>query len=181
MELLEALAKRRSCRDFGPEPVGAAVIDKLLYAAQRAPTASNVKYRELILVDDPRVIAAIKCIHPALLGSPPLLLIVVTNLDLAISRVGRVGNMSSLIDSGAAGENIVLVATDLKLGSQFTMISAMAGIRRLISLPAQYRVDLIIPIGKPFENKPAVRAPSASPPPVHHNQYGRPYAGKAGS
>jgi nitroreductase len=174
MELVQALARRRTCRDFKLDPVPGDAIERLLHAAGRAPIASNVPYREVIVVEDQRVIRAIKLIHPALLGSPPLLLVIVTNVDLAKSRVGRIGMSSSLIDSGAAGENILLAATDLGLGSQFTMISAMAGIRRILALPDRYRVDLIIPVGHPAESATTVKSARATTP-VHHNQHGVPY------
>lgn len=174
MELLEALAKRRTYRQFLPEPLVPGTVDRLLFAAGRAPTASNVPYREVIVVDDPAVIRAVKQIHPALLGTPPLLLVIITNVPLALKRVGRVGELSSLIDSGAAGENILLAATDLGLGSQFTMISSMAGIRRVLGLPDHYRVDLVIPVGHRAAGAPTTR--SARPDaPVHHNQHGAPY------
>lgn len=174
MELLDALAKRRTHRQFLPDPVDSKTVDRLLFAARRAPTASNVPYREVIVVDDPAVIRTVKQIHPAMLGTPPILLVIVTNIPLAVKRVGRVGELSSLIDSGAAGENILLAATDLGLASQFTMISSMAGIRRVLGLPDGYRVDLIIPIGHPVAGTPKTR--SARPvAPVHHNQHGAPY------
>lgn len=177
VELTDALRRRRTSRSFQPAPVAPELIERLLYAAGRAPLASNVPYREVIVVDDPRVIRAVKLIHPAMLGLPPLLLVIVTNVSLAERRVGRVGRLSSLIDSGAAGENVLLAATDSGLGSQFTMISAMAGVRRVLALPEHYRVDLIIPIGHPA---PAVAAghPTRSARPVtavHHNQHGMPY------
>jgi nitroreductase len=174
VELAAALAKRRTCRDFSPEPVSPEAIERLLYAARRAPTASNVPYREVIVIDDPRVIRAIKQIHPAMLGSPPLVLVIATNLSLAERRVGRVGRLSSLIDSGAAGENVLLAATELGLGSQFTMISAMAGIRRVLSLPDDYRVDLIIPVGVPGKRTITTKSANSTWP-VHHNQHGNPY------
>jgi nitroreductase len=175
LDFADVLARRRTDRDFSPEPVDAEALDRLLYAAGRAPTASNVPYRELIVVDDPRVIRALKQIHPAMLGTPPLLLVIATNLALAERRVGRVGRSSSLIDSGAAGENVLLAATELGLGSQFTMISAMAGIRRVLGLPKEYRVDLIIPIGTPVRTTKTTRSARTAPP-VHHNQHGVPYA-----
>ena len=174
VELGQALARRRTCRDFRSDPVAPEAIERLLYAAGRAPTASNVPYREVIVVDDPRVIRAIKQIHPALLGTPPVLLVIVTNVRMAVQRVGRIGQSSSLIDSGAAGENVLLAATDLGLGSQFTMISAMAGIRRVLDLPDHYRVDLMIPVGLAVESATTVKSARATST-VHHNQHGVPY------
>jgi nitroreductase len=174
VELGEALARRRTTRDFLPDPVVAEAVERLLYAADRAPTASNVPYREVIVVDDPRVIRAVKQIHPAMLGTPPLLLVIATNMTLAEKRVGRVGRLSSAIDSGAAGENVLLAATALGLGSQFTMISSMAGIRRVLRLPADYRVDLIIPVGVAAGRAAATKSARAVTS-VHHNQHGVTY------
>jgi nitroreductase len=170
MELREALQRRRSVRRYAPDPVPEEVLQRLVEAANRAPTASNVPYREILVVDDPRIIGAIRQISPAMLANPPALLIVLTDVRLAVQRVGPVGELSSLIDSGAAGENVLLAAVDEGLGAQFTMISAMAGIRVLLGLPDHVRVDLLIPVGYPAagprgrgSGRPAFR--------VHRNQW----------
>ena len=171
MELDRLLARRRACRDFLADPVSADVLARLADAAQRASTASNVPYRHVMIVDDPSVIKAVKRVSAALLADPPALLVVFTDLRLAVERVGRVGVLSSAIDSGAAGENVWLAATDLGLGTQFTMISAMAGIRTILGLPEHVRVDLIMPVGLPDPDARPRRLPRAITP-VHRNQYG---------
>jgi len=89
-----------------------------------------------------------------------------------LERVGRVGLLSSSIDSGAAGENIWLAATNLGLGTQFTMISAMAGIRPILGLSDHVRVDLIMPVGLADPGARPRRLPRAVTP-LHYNQYGR--------
>ena len=162
MTLFETLARRRACREFLPDPVPDDLVDQLVYAATRAPTASNRPYRHCIVVDDPAVIRAIRQISPALLANPPLLIVIVTDAVLAVERTGRVGEAASLIDAGAAGENVLLAATALGLGSQFTMISAQAGIRAILALPASHRVDLMIPIGYPAGEVKSVKAPSSA-------------------
>lgn len=171
MELSELLDRRRACRRFMEDPVPTDVIDAIAAAASAAPTASNVPYRQLMIVDDARVIRAIRQISPALQADAPALLIVMTDVRLAIERVGRVGEASSLIDSGAAGENAWLAAIDLGLASGFTMISAMPGIRTILGLPDHFRVDLIMPVGFPAAAVTAKgRRRRAAP--VHFNQYG---------
>lgn len=164
------LARRRACREYLPTAVPGDLLDRLVDAARRAPTASNVPYRQVMIVDDPRVIAAIRQISASLLADPPALLIVFTDVEMAVERVGRVGQLSSLIDSGAAGENIWLLATDLGLGTQFTMISAMAGIREILDLPDRFRVDLIMPVGLPAPAGLRRSLPRVTTQ-VHHNQY----------
>lgn len=171
MDLFDALARKRACRHFTKEPVSREHLQKLVYAAGRAPTASNRPYRHCILVDDPRVIRAIREISPSLLADPPVLLIIFTDMEVALAGVGRVAERASMVDAGAAGENVLLAATALNLGSQFTMISVMAGIRTILGLPEHCRVDLIIPIGHPSSPSKSVKA-SEKANLVYHNQYG---------
>lgn len=173
MEFAEVLARRRACRDFLREPLPRETLEQLADAAQRAPTASNVPYRHVMIVDDPRVISAVKQVSAALLADPPALLVLFTDVRMAIERVGRVGLLSSAIDSGAAGENVWLAATDHGLGTQFTMISAMPGIRTVLGLPDHFRVDLIMPVGiaGPAPRPRRQRRPAT---PLHYDQYAEP-------
>jgi albonoursin synthase len=171
MDLFEALARKRACRQFTTEPVDPEHLQKLVYAAGRAPTASNRPYRHCILVDDPRVIRAIRQISPSLVADPPVLLIIFTDREVALAGVGRVAERASMVDAGAAGENVLLAATALGLGSQFAMISVMAGIRTVLGLPDHCRVDLILPIGHPSSTARSVKA-SEKANVVYHNQYG---------
>jgi nitroreductase len=176
VELAELLALRRACRSFRPDPVPRDVLMRVVDAASRAPTASNVPYRQLMLVESRAVIHAVRQIHPALQADPPALLIVLTDVELAIARVGPIGESSSLIDSGAAGENAWFAAIDEGLATGFTMISAMAGIRTILALPDAVRVDLIMPLGYPVD-PPAPPVLARVQRPVHLDQYGTLHAG----
>lgn len=165
-----AIRRRRACRAYLPDPVPRQTLELLAAAAQRAPTASNVPYRHVMIVDDPKVIRAVRMISAALLANPPALLILLTDTRMAVERVGRIAHLSSAIDSGAAGENVWLLATQLGLGTQFTMVSSMAGIRTILDLPEHFRVDLIMPVGLPApiaRRKPLPRTAN----PVQFNQY----------
>ena len=174
MELFEALAKKRACRAFSEVPVSGEQLDKLIYAVGRAPTASNRPYRHCIVVDDPAVVRAIQQISPSLNRSfIPMLMIIFTDLKVAHETVGPVADRCTLVDAGAAGENVLLGATALGLGSQFTMIAAMAGIRIVLGLPEHCRVDMIIPIGHPATPPKSVKA-SKQGSTVYHNRFGSP-------
>jgi nitroreductase len=170
MELDRVLVERRACRSLLPDQVPVDVLEQLVAAGKRAPIASNVPYRHVLVVDDPATIRAIKHIHAALLSDPPALIVIAVDTALAVERVGHVGLLSSAIDSGAAGENVWLAATALGLGTQFTMISAMAGIRAILGLPEHFRVDLLMPIGFPDRSAAAPRIRRAVTP-VHRNRY----------
>lgn len=174
MEFFEVLSKKKACRDFTNSPVTKEALDQIIHAAKRAPTASNIPYRHYIVVDDKRVLKAITQISPSFLANSPVVLIIFTDLRIALEKVGSIAEVSSLVDAGASGENVLLAATDLGLGSQFTMISHMAGIRKVLGLPEYCRVDLIIPIGNPKEGTKSAKARKGANL-VYHNQYGVPY------
>lgn len=174
MDLFEALKRRRATRTFRSDPVPESELERVLYAISRAPTASNRPYRHTLVVDDPRVIRAVKDIAPALLADPPVLLVIFTDLSVATDRTGPIGETSSLIDAGAAAQSAVLAATALGLDSQFAMVSSQTGIRTVLGLPDHCRVDVLLPIGFAAPRKPAVRA-AAEANTVHHNQFGTRY------
>jgi len=174
MDLFDALKLKRACREYTKEAIPRESVEQLVYALGRAPTASNRPYRHCLVVDDPAVISAIRQISPSLLADPPLLIVIYTDLEVASEKVGRVAERCSAVDAGAAGENVLLAATALGLGSQFTMISAMAGVQAVLGLPRHCRVDLIIPVGKPAGTPKSVKQhPEANR--VYHNQFGVPY------
>ena len=52
-DLFDVLKRRRACRRFLAKPVPADVLDKIAYAAHRAPTGGNIPYRFVIVVRDP--------------------------------------------------------------------------------------------------------------------------------
>ena len=173
MDFFKTLTKKRACRAFTDEPVAADQVDRLLYAASWAPTASNRPYRHCIVVDDPGVIHAIWEISPSLQAEAPILIIIYSDLEMARTTIGRVGDRSAAVDAGAAGENVLLAATALSLGSQFTMISAMSGIRAVLGLPKHCRVDLIIPVGHAARPLPPLSPDTPNRAQrVYRNQYG---------
>ncbi len=57
MEFKELIAKRRSIRKFEARPVPAEVVERLLEAALTAPSSRNVRSSQLLVVDDPALVA----------------------------------------------------------------------------------------------------------------------------
>ncbi|HUU70189.1 MAG TPA: nitroreductase family protein, partial [Planctomycetota bacterium] len=52
MDALEAIAKRRSVRKYKTTPVPRELIEKVIDAGRRAPTAMNVQPWEFVVVTD---------------------------------------------------------------------------------------------------------------------------------
>lgn len=177
MEVIEALKKRQMCRHFEQVPVKREYLEKLVYAASRAPSGGNMLVRELIVVDDPLYVRMLRGVTPSFLANSPVAIVVCTNLTKAEDVMGLQGrDILSLLDSGAAAENIALEATELGLGVSFVRSATESGVKEVLDIPKNYRVDIIVGIGIKSENRPP---PMKSPKPiVHHNRFGVKWDGR---
>lgn len=73
MDVFEALATRRSIRGFRPDPVPRAVLERLLSAASRAPSGSNIqpwRVRVTQGAEKARLSAALRAAHEAGAAAP---------------------------------------------------------------------------------------------------------------
>ena len=52
MECIESIKGRRSIRKFKDQPVEKELVEKLLDAAQMAPSAGNLQARDFIIISD---------------------------------------------------------------------------------------------------------------------------------
>jgi nitroreductase len=161
-------------RAFVPEPVEDELVARLLWAAGRAPMAGNELVRRFVLVDDPALVRAVRELSPSFLADAPAFILVCTDLELAGARMGPLGRDAvSLLDAGAAAENIALMAVALGLGVCFVRSATDAALRRLLGIPDSVRPDLIVAYGRPAA-RPSASVPHR-PPVVYHNVYGVPW------
>jgi nitroreductase len=56
MEFYEVVRKRRSIRKYGPQPVEAATLDRILDAGTRGPTGGYAQGQSSVLITDPTMI-----------------------------------------------------------------------------------------------------------------------------
>ena len=84
MDLFVAMKKRRMHRAFAPDPVPRELMEKLVYAAGRAATA-RAGIRQLIVVDDPVLMATFRQVCPGFVNNAPNAIAICTDLDVAES------------------------------------------------------------------------------------------------
>ena len=153
--LFEAFRKRRACRHFEPKPVPDEVLEKLSYAAHRAPTGGNTPYRFVIVVKDPAKLKMLKLVAPGYFGDSSAAIVVCTDLRIAAEGLGSLGvDQCSLYDAGAAAENVVLAANSLGLGASFIKSYSETALKRILDLPDGYRTELVVSLGYPIKNEP---------------------------
>lgn len=148
---LETIFARRSIRKYTQEPVEQKKIEMLLKAAMAAPSASNRKPWQFVVVTQRGTLDALAEAHPygKMLFEAPL----------CISVCGDLTEMERywVQDCSAATENLLLAATGLGLGAvwlgAYPRDQRVAAVRATLALPDHITPLNLISIGYPAEEK----------------------------
>jgi nitroreductase len=174
MDVFEAMRKRRMHRSFTDEAISEEVLANLVRAAALAPMGGNELVRRLIVVSDPRVVKTVRDVTPSFLANASALIVVCTDLDRAEASMGRQGrDILSLIDAGAAAENVALAAPALGIGVSFVRSVNDSALREVLGLPEHVRPDILIGVGHPATNPSP--APPRRDPVVFRDRFGNPW------
>ena len=171
-DLFLALRKRRMHREFGPDSVDDALLERLVYAAGRAPSA-RAGLRHLVVVTDPRLVRTLRQVCPGFLNNAPAAIAVCTDVALAEVVLGPVGAVqATLLDSGAAVGFLSLAAPALGLGICLTTSWSAEVVQEVLGLPPHIRPDALVAVGRPVASpRPA---PRRFEPLVHRDRYEAP-------
>jgi len=152
MNTFDAIFTRRSIRKYTDQTVPEELVTELLKAAMAAPSAGNEQAWQFIVIRDRAILDAIPLFHPyaAMLKCASVAIVVCGDL----SREKFKGFW--IQDCSAATQNILLAATARGLGAVWTALHPMedrvAGMRRLLGLPAQIIPLSLVPLGYPAEH-----------------------------
>ena len=195
-DVLEAMGTARAMRWFRPDPVPAAVLDRVLWAATRASSPNNTQCWDFVVVQDPGVQARIgelfgRRLPGAAPGEVPRtteertragamnLLGTIADVPVIVFVCGEnrypadapdVSNMYSAVY--AAAQNMIVAARALGLGAAFTTFHRMVepDLRALLAVPDDRIMAVTIPLGwpaRPFG--PVTRRPVEEV--VHHDRW----------
>ena len=150
------ILERRSVRKFKDIAVPRELIEKLLEAADAAPSACNRRPVEFFAVTNEAKLAELSAAGRFTRMKAPLVIVVVGNL----SRALPLGLADYWIhDAGAASENILIQATALGLGSCWCGVHpqkrTMAKVSQALGLSEKQIPFAIIKIGYPDESHQA--------------------------
>lgn len=151
-ELIQTIFARRSIRQYTAEPVGEEDIQTLLEAAMAAPSASNRKPWQFVVVTKRETLDALaeSHRHGKMLFDAPL----------AISVCGDLTEMERfwVQDCSAATENLLLAVTALGLGAVWLGVyprdERIEAVRQILALPDHITPLNLVAIGHPAEEKP---------------------------
>lgn len=153
-EFFEVLKARHACRQFDSKPVSDQVLERLVYAAHRAPTGGNIPYRLVFVVKDPLKLRLLKLVAPGYEGDSSAAIVICTDMKAAEEGLGSLGtDQCALYDAGAAAENVHLAASALGLGSSFVKSYSERALRKILELPDGFRTELVVSLGYPAKEE----------------------------
>lgn len=156
LDVLEAIYKRRSIRNYLEKQVDRDVIITLLKAATAAPTAVNCQPWEFIVVDQNEKLSELKDELKFARYNAPVAIVVCGNMNLTLK--GADHDMW-IQDCSAAIENILIAATSLGLGSVWIGIYPVQNrvklLKKIFNIPEHVIPLSIVYIGHPAEEREA--------------------------
>ena len=176
MDVFEAMETCRAMRQLKADPVPAELVDRIIWAATRAPSPGNSQGWDFVVVDDPepkrRIAAAVRVAMADRVAAMPrvdrttrLMLDgtarLIDTLDQAPVIIFVTGPV--IYPPGApreqftwsalypAAQNILLAARALGLGTTFTTMhmTAEPTVREVLGLPEHIKIAAMIPLGWP--------------------------------
>jgi nitroreductase len=176
--ILPLIQKRRSIRKYQSKPVEIDKIQILMEAAMRSPSSMGYNPWEFVVVDDPNLLDKLSKAKPqgsAFIKTAPLGIVVCADPDRSSVWVE---------DASIACTYIQLTAESLGLGSCWIQIrdrmhdqskAAEAYISEVLNIPKKLKVEAMIAIGYPDEQKAPRPKEELQYGKVHQNLHGKPF------
>ena len=159
MDLFEVIEKRHSIRAFLDTPLEAEMVERIIQAAMRAPSAGNLQAYEIFLAETPAIRSALAqaSLDQDFIASSPLALVFCTVPARSQVRYGpRGANLYALQDATIACSFAMLAATALGLTSVWVGAFDDRRVLRALGDPPGLMPVAILPIGYPAE-EPEIR------------------------
>jgi nitroreductase len=149
MNVYEAMNARHSVRDFLDRPIEEDKLERLLRAAQAAPSGRNLQEWKLVVVRDParrRELARV-CEQPFVAKAPAVLALVATDPD----RMMSCGVPAAPVDGAIALDHLSLAAVEEGLGTCWIGHFNQDAARKLLGVPASGRIIEMMLAGYPAD------------------------------
>ena len=158
------IKRRRVTRTFTDETVADELLTKLVNAARWASSAGNRHVHKFFITRDPAKIDLIRSFSPGMLASPPAVILILTDHEVAARERLQEGDDANQVDVGTAAQNMMTMAHALGLGSCPVTSFSKSGVAGVLGLPASLTPELMLIVGHPL---PVTRAmPTNAPKPV---------------
>lgn len=150
-EVYQIIMKRRTIRKFKQEKIPYHLLEKFVNAGRVAPSAANLQPLRYIIINKeellPKLFSLIKFAgyidwNPSREEMPRAYIVIISEGEDENTRY----------DVGLAAENIILTALEEGVGSCCIRAFEEDKVRKLLNIPHNYTVQMIIAMGYPAED-----------------------------
>jgi len=167
---MDLVMKRRSVRDYRPDPVPREMIESCVEAARFAPSASNTQGWRFFVAEGELKNRLVReamggvVVPNRFAAGAPVIVALAMKLDVVTHRLGAgmKGIDYHLLDAGIAGEHFVLRAAELGLGTCWIGWFDKKAAKRILDIPLAWDLPALITVGFPAEEPQAKERPLAS-------------------
>jgi nitroreductase len=148
MDVLEAIKRRRSIRQFTDEPIGKDALETLLDAARWAPSGGNEQRWRFVVITSPSTKELVKKFAPGIFAMPAAFIVI------CVEKAPDANPWKEkvyLADCAIASQNIMLAAYEMGIGSCVAISYAKVAIKEILNLPDDIEPLLIVTLGYPAE------------------------------
>ncbi|HDP93840.1 MAG TPA: nitroreductase [Candidatus Aminicenantes bacterium] len=153
--LIDSITKRRSIRRYQEQPVTKEQLQRVLEAAQRAPTAKNRQDWKLVVVDDPArrnaLVDAAAPHQPFMRQAPVILAACALNPEYIM----RCGIPAFPVDLAIVLDHVSLQAAEEGLGTCWIGSFDQEPARLAMNIPDYVTIVQLMTLGVPNEDPPA--------------------------
>jgi len=150
-DIFDVIGLRRSVRSFKPDGIPHRQIEKLVEAAQWAPTPGNRQSWHFIAIVEPAALEGAKALSPGLPKSVSGLLVVCSDHRRWGDAAEEFARVTAIEEASMATENILLAASALALGACVVASFSSEGVAELLQLPPNIEPILLVGLGVPDE------------------------------
>jgi nitroreductase len=151
--IMGVMQRRRSVRRYGRETISDALLDKLLKAAQLAPSAGNLQARDVVIVRDPNMKheLAEAAYGQFFIAMAPVVLVGCANIARSRIAYGQRAELYAVQDVTIAACYMQLTAEALGIATCWIGAFDEKRVSRALNIPLDVRPVLMLPIGYPDE------------------------------
>ena len=146
MNFLELAAERYSVRSYSDRPVEQEKIDRILKAAQLAPTAVNFQPQMIYVLKSEEAMAKINRLCRCVYGAPMAFLICSDERKTWKSQTER-GYSSGEMDCSIVCTHMMLEAWEQGLGSVWVRLFDVKAVAKAFGLPPHIQPICLLPVG----------------------------------
>jgi nitroreductase len=153
LDVMEAIRRRRSVREYRGDPIPQAVLERVTDALRLAPSACNYQPWRFLLVMDPRLRGGLAraCHGQIWMAEAPVTVVACALPDAAYKRMGETWN-SADVDVAIALDHLMLAAAGEGLGSCWIGSFDEKAVKKLLDIPAEAKVVGLTPLGWPLRD-----------------------------